>query len=43
MPKTEKCYFCDHQAEYDQVVKTEESIYTVASVCKVNLRMGLSV
>jgi hypothetical protein len=43
MPKTEKCYFCDRQAEYDQTVSIDESIYTVAGVCKNHLRMGLSV
>ena len=43
MLKTEKCYFCDLQAEYDQVVKTDKSAYTIAGVCKLHLRMGLSV
>jgi hypothetical protein len=43
MPKKENCYFCDTQAEYDQIVKTENCDYTVAGVCKNHLRMGLSV
>jgi hypothetical protein len=43
MHKTETCYFCDREAEYDQTVTVDESTYTVSGVCKVHLRMGLSV
>jgi len=43
MPKTkEKCHFCDHQAEYEQVVTVGDSKYTVSGVCKSHLMMGLS-
>jgi len=43
MSKTdERCFFCDHQAEYDQVVRLEESEYTVSGVCSNHLLMGLS-
>lgn len=38
----EKCYFCDHLAEYNQVVSLGGSIYTVSGVCKSHLLMGLS-
>ncbi len=37
-----KCYFCDHSAEYDQVVPVDNSQYTVSGVCKNHLKMGLS-
>ena len=42
MIKTEKCYFCDLKAEYNDVVKTDKSTYTISSVCKLHLKMGLS-
>jgi hypothetical protein len=43
MPKNkEQCHFCDHLAEYDQVVTLGESTYTVSGVCKSHLLMGLS-
>lgn len=42
MTKTEKCYFCDLKAEYNDVVKTDKSTYTILSVCKLHLKMGLS-
>ena len=42
MSKTdERCFFCDHQAQYDQVV-LDSSDYTVSGVCKSHLLMGLS-
>jgi hypothetical protein len=37
----DKCYFCDHNAEYDQVVPLDSG-YSVSGVCKNHLRMGLS-
>jgi hypothetical protein len=43
MDKTEKCYFCDFKAEYNEVVKTDKSTYIIKGVCKVHLHMGLSV
>ena len=43
MPKKETCYFCDKQAEYDQLVTVGDSTYTVSGVCKAHLLMGLSV
>lgn len=40
--KTITCHFCDHQAEYDQVVTVGNTEYTVSGVCKNHLTMGLS-
>ncbi len=40
--KTTTCHFCDHQAEYDQVVTIGNTEYTVSGVCKNHLTMGLS-
>jgi len=39
--KIDKCYFCDHEAEYDQVVPFDSG-YSVSGVCKNHLKMGLS-
>ena len=37
----EKCFYCDNDAEYSQLVG-EEDDYVVAGVCKKHLTMGLS-
>lgn len=42
MIKIEKCYFCDLKAEYSDIVKIDKSTYTISSVCKLHLKMGLS-
>ena len=38
----EKCYFCDRESEYDQVVEIDDSAYIVDGLCKLHLRMNLS-
>ena len=35
------CYYCDKPAEYNDVV-VEDLVYSMSSVCKKHLRMGLS-
>ena len=42
MHKTETCYYCDREAEYNQTVVVDGSSYTVSGVCKNHLQMGLS-
>ena len=37
----EKCYYCENEGEYNQLVG-EENNYVVASVCKKHFIMGLS-
>jgi len=37
----EKCFYCDQEAEYNQIVG-ENGDYSVAGVCKKHLVMGLS-
>lgn len=38
---SEECFYCDAEAEYNQLVG-EEGNYTVAGVCKKHLVFGLS-
>ena len=37
----EKCFYCENEAEYSQLVGDENN-YIVAEVCKKHLTMGLS-
>lgn len=37
----EKCFYCDKPAEYNDLVKVG-LVYSMSSVCKAHLRMGLS-
>ncbi len=38
----EKCYFCNREAEYDQVVDADNFNYFISGVCRNHLKMGLS-
>jgi hypothetical protein len=42
LKKKEKCYFCDHKAEYNQVIDLGQHGYSISGVCKSHLEMGLS-
>jgi hypothetical protein len=42
LSKKEKCYFCDHKAEYNQVIDLGKFGYSISGVCKSHLEMGLS-
>jgi PP-loop superfamily ATP-utilizing enzyme len=39
---SDRCYFCDNTAEYNDIVKIEEYNYIISGVCKEHLKMGLS-
>jgi hypothetical protein len=39
---SDRCYFCEDPAEYNDIVEVSETNFTVSGVCKKHLKMGLS-
>jgi hypothetical protein len=39
---SDRCYYCDKPAEYNDVVEVTEFNFTVSGVCKNHVEVGLS-